>query len=31
MKWTGHSDYKAITSYIDITGNIQVNTVNRFD
>lgn len=30
MKWTGNSDYDAIKSYIDIAGNIQVNTVNRF-
>ncbi len=31
MKWTGHSDYKAMKPYIDIADSIKVNAMNRFD
>jgi len=31
MKWTGHSDYKAMKPYIDIADNIKVNAMSRFD
>lgn len=31
MKWTGHSDYKAMKPYIDIADNIKVDAMSRFD
>ena len=31
MKWTGHSDYKAMKPYIDIADSIKVNAMSRFD
>lgn len=31
MKWTGHSDYKAMKPYIDIVDSIKVNAMRRFD
>ena len=31
MKWTGHSDYKAIKPYIDIADDIKANAMNKFN
>ena len=31
MKWTGHSDYKAMKPYIDIADSINVNAMSRFE
>lgn len=31
MKWTGHSDYKAMKPYIDIADSIKVNSMALFD
>ena len=31
MKWTGHSDYKAMKPYIDIAGNIKADAMTKFD
>lgn len=31
MKWTGHSDYKAMKPYIDIADDIKANAMNKFD
>ena len=31
MKWTGHSDYKAMKPYIDITDDIKVNAMSKFN
>lgn len=31
MKRPGHSDYKAMKSYIDIADSIKVNAMSRFD
>ena len=31
MKWTGHSDYKAMKPYIDIADSIKVNAMSRFE
>ncbi len=31
MKWTGHSDYKAMKPYIDIADSIKANAMSRFD
>ena len=31
MKWTGHSDYKAMKPYIDIADNIEANAMNKFN
>lgn len=31
MKWTGHSDYKAMKPYIDIADDIKANAMNRFN
>ena len=31
MKWTGHSDYKAMKPYIDIADNIKAAAMTRFD
>lgn len=31
MKWTGHSDYKAMKPYIDIADDIKVDAMKRFD
>lgn len=31
MKWTGHSDYKAMKPYIDIADDIKVNAMNKFN
>lgn len=31
MKWTGHSDYKAMKPYIDIADNIKAQAMNKFD
>ena len=31
MKWTGHSDYKAMKPYIDIADEIKANAMNKFD
>lgn len=31
MKWTGHSDYKAMKPYIDIADSIKVDAMSRFD
>lgn len=31
MKWTGHSDYKAMRPYIDIADNIRANAMNKFN
>ena len=29
MKWTGHSDYKAMKPYIDIADDIKANAMNK--
>ena len=31
MKWTGHSDCKAMKPYIDIADSIKVNAMSRFE
>ena len=31
MKWTGHSDYKAMKPYIDIADDIKVNAMSKFN
>ena len=31
MKWTGHSDYKAMKRYIDIADDIKANAMNKFN
>lgn len=31
MKWTGHSDYKAMKPYIDIADSIRAKSMERFD
>ena len=31
MKWTGHSDYKAMKPYIDIADDIRANAMNKFN
>ncbi len=31
MKWTGHSDYKAMKPYIDIVDSIKANSMTKFD
>jgi integrase len=31
MKWTGHSDYKAMKPYIDIADNIKANAMSKFN
>ena len=31
MKWTGHSDYKAMKPYIDIADTIKANAMNKFN
>ena len=31
MKWTGHSDYKAMRPYIDIADDIKANAMSRFN
>lgn len=31
MKWTGHSDYKAMKPYIDIADSIKVDAMSRYD
>ena len=31
MKWTGHSDYKAMKPYIDIADNIRADAMSRFN
>ncbi len=30
MKWTGHSDYKAMKLYINIADSIKVNAMSNF-
>ena len=31
MKWTGHSDYKAMNHYIDIADDIKANAMSKFN
>jgi hypothetical protein len=31
MKWTGHSDYKAMKPYIAIADNIKASQTKKFD
>lgn len=31
MKWTGHSDYKAMKPYIDVADDIKANAMSRFN
>ena len=31
MKWTGHSDYRAMKPYIDIADNIKANAMSKFN
>lgn len=31
MKWTGHSDYKAMRPYIDIADDIKIQAMNKFN
>ena len=31
MKWTGHSDYKAMKPYIDIADQTKINAMEKFN
>ena len=31
MKWTGHSDYKAMKPYIDIADDVKANAMSKFN
>ena len=31
MKWTGHSDYKAMKPYIDIADDVKASAMNKFN
>ena len=31
MKWTGHSDYKAMKPYIDIADDIKASAMDKFN
>ena len=31
MKWTGHSDYKAMKPYIDVADDIKAEAMKKFD
>jgi hypothetical protein len=31
MKWTGHSDYKAMKPYIDVTNAAKAVAMNKFN
>lgn len=31
MKWTGHSDYKAMKPYIDVADEVKVSAMERFN
>ena len=31
MKWTGHSDYKAMKPYIDVADEVKAQAMNKFD
>ena len=31
MKWTGHSDYKAMKPYIDIADDVKAYAINKFN
>ena len=31
MKWTGHSDYKAMKPYVDIVDSIKASSMTKFD
>jgi hypothetical protein len=31
MKWTGHSDYKAMKPYIDVCDEIKAEAMKKFD
>jgi len=31
MKWTGHSDYKAMKPYIDIVDSIKASEMTKLD
>jgi integrase len=31
MKWTGHSDYKAMKPYIDVADDIKANAMSKFN
>lgn len=31
MKWTGHSDYKAMKPYIDVAENVRIKAMDKFD
>ncbi|MBR3388714.1 MAG: site-specific integrase, partial [Bacteroidales bacterium] len=31
MKWTGHSDYKAMKPYIDIVDSIKASSMTKFN
>ena len=31
MKWTGHSDYKAMKPYLDIVDSIKASSMTKFD
>ena len=31
MKWTGHSDYKAMKHYIDAADEIKAEAMKKFD
>ena len=31
MKWTGHSDYKAMKPYIDVADTIKANYMKKFN
>ena len=31
MKWTGHSDYKAMKPYIDVADEIKIEAMKKFN
>lgn len=31
MKWTGHSDYKAMKPYVDVSDQVRVGTMEKFN
>lgn len=31
MKWTGHSDYKAMKPYIDVANEVKASEMSKFD
>lgn len=31
MKWTGHSDYKSMKPYIDVTDTVKADAMEKFN